>query len=252
MQGSRKIRVAIGAAVSALLMLIAVVPALASSSGAALAPVGANVSFANTANATSTSFGGWVFTPSGATSATATFKIPSLTCSSTTTGVGPGTFMETGSTSAPNFNGAGVLLECSGGSPAAEALDIVDGVYSVSSSPLFVGDLMKATVTTSATKTVATIRDLTHKFVLTKSGAGAASVEEFLMDDSLTSSGTQLPLADFGKIHFGAGAISGTALGSVTPQTKVNMETSAKVLQIVTGLLSGTTKNGFLTTWKHS
>ena len=131
---------------------------------------------------------------------------------------------------------------------------IVNGTETNSTHALHVGDLMKATVTTSATKTTATIADLTagHTFTFTKSGKGAAALEELIIDDSLVnSSGKQLPVANFGKISFSSGAVSGKALGSVTPRTAVNMQTSKKVLQILTGALTGTKKNAFLTTWKH-
>jgi hypothetical protein len=46
--------------------------------------------------------------------------------------------------------------------------------------------------------------------------------------------------------------VSGKALGLVTPRRGVNMQTSKGVLQILTGALSGTAENSFLTTWKHS
>ena len=96
--------------------------------------------------------------------------------------------------------------------------------------------------------------DLTagHTFKLTTSGAGAASLEELVADDSLASGSTQLPVANFGKVTFTAGAVGGKPLGSVSPGTAVNMETSTKVLQILTGALTGIKKNAFLTTWKHS
>lgn len=241
---------------SLLLAVSGTVPALARSGpSAGLARV-TGARFADVANATSTSFGGWAFTPAGALSVTAKFKIPKLTCTSTTAGVGPVAVMVTGTTSAPKFNAAGVLMQCSGGAPAAAPAVVVDGTATVGSNALFVGDVMKSTITTSATKTTATVADLTtgHTFKLTKSGLGAASLQELIIDDSLASStGTQLPVANFGKVTFSAGAVGGKPLGSVTPAgTAVNMQTSTNVLQILTGALTGINKNAFLTTWKHS
>jgi hypothetical protein len=61
-----------------------------------------------------------------------------------------------------------------------------------------------------------------------------------------------LPIANFGKITFTKGAVSGKALGLVTPRRGVNMQTSKGVLQILTGALSGTAENSLLTAWKHS
>lgn len=249
-----KLYSSVGAAVS-LLALVTAVPALARSNSRAFGSLGTHAAVRiNPTNGTSTTFGGWVFTPSGVTSAVSEFKLPALTCSSTLTGVGPGTFMLTGTSTAANFNGAAVLMECNGGVPAAQAQVIVNGVATGAANPLFVGDLMKGTVTTSATTTTATIQDLTagHTFTFSQSGTGAASLEELLMDDSLVSStGTPLPVADFGKIPFG-GLIGGKTLGSVTPSQAVNMETSANVLQILTSGIEGKKKSAFLTTWKHS
>jgi hypothetical protein len=133
-------------------------------------------------------------------------------------------------------------------------LDTVNGVDTPASDPLFSGDLMKATLTTSSTSTRASVQDLTagHKFMFTRSGTGAASFRESVGDGAVQSSGKQLPVVNFGTIPFSAGAVGGKPLGSVTPKTAENMQTSTKVLQVLTGALTGTTKNAFTTTWKHS
>jgi hypothetical protein len=240
---------------SLVLVMSAAVPALASSGPSARLPLSAGVRSASLTNATNTGFGGWIFAPKTATSVTSEFKIPTLKCTSTTTGIAPLSAMVTGTSSSQKDSAAGVLLECVSGAPAAAATVIVDNTPANSTHALHVGDLMKATVTTSATKTTATIADLTagHTFTFTKSGKGAAALEELVIDDSLVSStGKQLPVANFGKISFSSGAVSGKPLGSVTPNQAVNMQTSKKVLQILTGALTGTKKNAFLTTWKHS
>lgn len=257
-------KVGIGAAVlgSLLLVVSGAVPALARSGPSAGLPRPAGLPqpaalrFANAANATSAGFAGWAFGTKGAASVTAEFKIPALKCTTTNSGTSPGSYMLTGSSTSPKFNTAGVLLECVSGKPAAAAAVVVDGTPSASTHALHVGDLMKATVVTSATSTKATIADLTagHTFTFAKSGKGAASLEELIIDDALINRTTnkQLPVANFGKIPFSAGAVGGKALGSVSPRTAVNMQTAKKVLQILTGALTGTKKNAFLTTWKHS
>src|SRR5262249_46170027 len=150
----------------------------------------AGLRFTNLANATSTTFAGWVLTPKGATSVTTEYKVPALTCTSTTSGVAPGAFMATGTSKAPNSNAAGVILECASGTPAAAPGVIVDGVESAAPNAVAVGDLMKATITTSAAKTTATIADLTtgHTFTFSKSGKGAASLENCALAGSVTSS----------------------------------------------------------------
>jgi hypothetical protein len=255
MRIERKVGASVALLGSLLLAVSGAVPALARSGpSAGLARV-TGARFADVANATSTAFGGWAFTPTGAVSVTAKFKIPALTCTSTTSAIGPAAVMVTGTTSSPKFNAAGVLMECSGGKPAVAPSVVVDGTGTVGSNAVFVGDVMKSTIVTSATTTTATVADLTtgHTFKLTKSGTGAASLQELIIDDSLTSGTTQLPVVNFGKVTFSAGAVGGKPLGSVTPAgTAVNMETSTHVLQILTGALTGIKKNAFTTTWMHS
>ncbi len=91
-----------------------------------------------------------------------------------------------------------------------------------------------------------------HTFTFTKSGKGGTSFEELIIDDSLANGTTQLKLANFGTMTFTSAAVSGKAIGTVTPRTQVNMQTAKKVLQILAGPITGTNKNMFTNTWKHS
>jgi Peptidase A4 family len=204
-------------------------------------------------NATSTGFGGWVFTPKGAKSVTAEYKVPSFKCTSVASGFGPLSALAT-STAASGFNAAGLLMGCSGGSAVASAAVVVNGVQTLGTKPVAAGDLIKTTITVTTTKVTATVADLTkaRAFTLTKSGKGGVGLEELIVDDSLNNGTTQLPVTNFGKLAFSKAAVSGKAIGGVKPQTAVNMETAKKVLQILTGPITGTAKNTFLTTWKHS
>lgn len=250
-------KVGAGAAVlgSLLLAVSGTVPALAGSGPSAGLNQSSGIRFAEVANAASTTFGGWVFAPKAATSVTVKFKMPTLTCTSATSGMAAVAELFTGTSTSPKFNAAGVGLECTGGSPAASAAVVVNGTQSNSTHVLHVGDVMKSTVVTSATKTTATIADLTkgHTFTFTKSGTGAASLQEQIGDIPLVSStGKKLPVVNFGKVSFSAGAVGGKALGSVTPSEAVNMQTGTKVLEILTSAITGTSKNAFTTTWKHS
>jgi hypothetical protein len=250
----RRIAASVAVGGSLLLALSAAAPAVAGGHSAVLARA-SGVRLAITANKSSTLFGGWTFAPKAAKSVTSEFKIPALKCSGTvTSGLGPIAVMITGTTSSQNFNAAGLLLECNAGSPAAATAVVVNGTATVGTSPVAVGDVIQATVTTSATKTTATVADLTHKSKLTKSGTGAAALQEEVIDDSLVNTGTgkQLPVANFGKLAFVKAAVSGKAIGTVIPRVAFNMVNKAKVLQILTGKITGTAKNAFLTTWKHS
>ena len=248
----RKIGASVAVLASVLLALSAAAPALAGSGPSAGYARPSGVRFAALANVTNTGFAGWVFVAKAAKSVTTEFKVPTLKCTSTTTAVAPLVVFFTGSSSAPNFNAAGIGMECLSGSPAAAPVVIVDGTPTQGTQTLHVGDLIQATVVSSATKTTATVADLTkgHTFKLTKSGKGAATLQEQIEDDTIGS--PQLPLANFGKISFSKAAISGKAIGTVKPQAAVNMVSTKKVLQILTGAITGTAKNAFLTTWKHS
>ena len=146
------------------------------------------------------------------------------------------------------------MLVCSNSAALAIPAVTVDGTETNGTQTVHAGDLMKATVTTTATKTTATIADLTkgHTFTFTKSGKGAASFEELIVDTKVGQGATVFPVANFGKISYSNGAVSGKALGSVKPSVAVNMVNSKKVVQILTGPLSGAKKNAFTTTFKHS
>jgi hypothetical protein len=162
--------------------------------------------------------------------------------------------MLTGSSTAPKVSAATVLLACSRGAPIAVPAVIVDGTETNGTQVVHTGDLMKATVTTSATTTTATIADLTtgHTFSFKKSGTGGTSFEELIVDSAVSQGTMQLPVVNFGKISYSKGAVGGKAIGTVTPSTAVNMQTSMGVLQILTGAITGTAKNAFTTTFKHA
>jgi hypothetical protein len=241
---------------SLLLAVSGAVPAFARSGPAAGLAHATGLRFVNTANATSATFGGWVFGSKTATSVIAEFKIPTLKCTSTTSGVGPSDALITGTTSAPKTNAAGVLLVCSSGATVTIPFVVVNNTETNgTANSVHVGDLMKSTITNSTTTTKSTIQDLTvgHTFKFSKSGTRAAALQEAIGDVKLVQGGTTpLPIANFGTIKFTSGAVGGKALGSVSPRVAVNMETAAHVLQILTGALSGTTLNAFTTTFKHS
>ena len=116
---------------SLVLVMSAAVPAVASGGSSAGLARSAGLRFAIAANATSTGFGGWIFTPKAATSVTAELKIPTLKCTSAASGLSPGSYMITGTSSAQKFNTAGVLLECNSGKPAAAAAVVVDGASKI-------------------------------------------------------------------------------------------------------------------------
>ena len=254
MRINRKVGASIAVLGSLLLAASGAVPALAGNGPAAGFSHVTGIRFAGTVNATSTGFGGWVFGAKAASSVTAEFKVPTLKCTSATRGIAPSSVMLTGSTTAPKVSAATVLLVCSSGAPVMIPAVTVNGTETNSTHVVHTGDLMKATVTTSSTATAATIADLTagHTFSFKKSGAGGKSFEEVIADVSVSQGTTQLPVVNFGKISYSKAAVGGKAIGTVTPRTAVNMQTSTGTLQILTGAITGTAKNAFPTTFKHA
>ena len=253
MRIERKVGASIAVLGSLLLAVSGAVPALAGNGPTAEFSHVTGYRFAGRANATSTGFGGWVFGAKAAKSVTAEFKVPTLKCTSTTSGILPFAALQSGSAASVKTSGGGVALACQGGSPAVAATVVVNNTQSIDqTNVVHAGDLMKATVTISATKTTATIADLTvgHTFTFTKSGTGGTSLDEAIIDSAVGN--PQLPVVNFGKISYSKGAVGGKAIGTVSPRTGVNMETSSHVLQISTGAISGTAKNAFTTTFKHS
>src|SRR5262249_32027236 len=153
-----------------------------------------------------------------------------LKCGTAVSGVGPIAVFANGSSSNPNFNAAGLIMQCMGGKAAMVAAGVVGTKQKAGTVPPVARDLIQVTSTSSPTKTTATVKDLTkgHTFTVTLSGKGGASVQELLIDDSLanSSTGKQLPLANFGAMAFTSAAVSGKAIGTVTPRVQVNMQTA--------------------------
>jgi hypothetical protein len=252
----RRIAASVAILGSLLLALSGAVPALAGSGPSAGPARLTGLRYAALANSSSVAFAGWEFKAKAAKSVTAEFKVPAPKCTATEAAVGPLSTTLTGSTASPKVSAAGVLLGCSGGSPVAAAAVIVNNTQSTDGvDTVHAGDLMKATVTISASKTTVTVLDLTkrHTFKFTQSGAGGTTFQEGIVDDGITLNGIQrLPVANFGTITFTEAAVSGKAIGLVKPQTAFNMVSKKKVLQIQTGKITGAKKNSFLTTFKHS
>jgi hypothetical protein len=205
---------------------------------------------------TSTSQAGWIFELPNAVRVAAEFKMPIVKCGTAASGIVPGVFMLTGSPTTGELNGAYLRIQCTGGNETA-----TPGV-TVNSSPKFgqaasvkPGDVLQGSVTTSSSKTTATLRDLTksHTFTLSLAGGGGAAQQELLIDNALQSNtGTQLPPSNFHQVIFSDGSINSKMLGTIGPAESENMKTSAGVIQISTSALAGPSKGSFTTTWKHA
>ncbi len=210
------------------------------------------------ANGNKSYFAGWVFPQKGATSVTSEFVLPTLQCTSTSTGAGSGSFIYTNVSGKDSLNAATVALYCFGGRPVLVPAVQLGSKVAIDSQKPFPGDLMKATVMTSFTATTATIQDLTkgHTFTLTKSTTGAPSVSAEIGTGSVNKPNTTTvyPITNFGSIHVFAAKVNGKPLGA-TPGRAFDMVRN-NVLLVQTGPLTGggsaAKHNAFTSTWKHS
>ncbi len=117
--------------------------------------------------------------------------------------------------------------------------------------PVKAGDAFSASaseVTSTSFKLV--ISDSTQKWTFsttqTLTGASLSSAEVIA---EAPSSGTVLPLADFGTVHFSNCMVNGATLGSFSPVEIVMVTSSGMVKAQPSALSNGT---AFSVTWKHS
>jgi hypothetical protein len=250
----RKVGATVAVLVSSLLAVSGTAPAFAHtgpSAGLRFSGLGPALA----APATRTFFGGWEFSPKAAKSVTAEYTVPTLKCGSAASGVGPIAVLTTGTSAAQTFNAAGLVMECMGGTAVMQAAVEVGQKVKVGAVAPVAGDLIQVTVTASTAKTTATVKDLTtgHTFTVTLSGKGGASVQEMIADNAIANQNNKpIPLANFGAMTFTSAAVSGKAIGTVTPRNAVNMQNAKNVLQIQAGPITGANKNMFTNTWKHS
>jgi hypothetical protein len=188
------------------------------------------------ANSKSTAQAGYeVGTPPASSAVSDTFTVPTLTCTSTLTGIGPGAYIFT---SAGSTSAATVFSVCDGGSPLYLGYVIVDGTATQTSFTPAAGDAMTATVTETASGSKATLRDATQKVsksVSDKTGGTPSLVLAGV--DSLVSGGNQLPAPNFGKEAFKSASADGGTL-KAAGAIAVNMVPGKGAPKITTGKLN--------------
>jgi hypothetical protein len=208
-----------------------------------------------TANTPNPGFGGYLMHQVGTTSIVAKFEVPKLICTGQFTGVGPGAFLIAGPSDRHVFDFAGLILGCTDGQlDNTEAL-LVNNVEYDYTRPIYPGDEMMVQLTINPGTTTVQLSDLTggNAFVLTKVGHGGSANLELVGEDAALDAATnaQLPIPNFGTLHFTSVSIGGNPLGLVGP-TAYNMQTAAKVVQITTGPFLGTGQDAFDSVFKHS
>ena len=218
--------------------LVLGLPALAVSG----VPAGATSSPLATNNPQSAGIAGYYLAPPPASaSARDTFMVPTLTCTSTSTGVAFGSFIIV--TTVGEGPIAEVLAECQGGVAVYSGAVEVNATTTITSFTPRARDTMRASVAESPTGATATLRDVTQatsKSVSTTTGATNSIVEDGTYWDH--SGATLLPVPNFGKVK-----ISGATIDGVTPNAAgafaVDRVDDGNRVQIHTGLLNAAGKS---------
>ena len=196
----------------------------------------------------STSFAGYAATPSTLVSAKATIKIPLLSCAASgDTGISPGVWL-TGLAS--SFSGAFGLLFCENGQVTYDAAVTINGAQTA----LFTvkpGDTLVVSVSSTTSKTSATVRDVTAGLSKTVSGTGNDKTQALVGDGGVYFSGISGPVGGVPKFKsypVSSVSVGGRALGLVhpVPVERVN----GKIVQLVPTAITG--GNAFKVVFKHT
>lgn len=188
--------------------------------------------------------------PAGsATVATASFTVPTLTCTTTDRAIAPDVGVPANSFNTVSI--AFVFTGCVNGTAVYFPGLVVNGTETdYTASPVAAGDVIALTTKVSTNRTRAQVTDLTTGVTQKIIGAGARASAAFVGDDAWFSSGKLEHVPDFGKVVFKNCLLDGKSLGSWRPHAfqRVN---SLGTVQIATG---GFRPGGtaFATRFEHS
>jgi hypothetical protein len=222
---------------------------------AAAAAVGLAVGVAAPAMAATTStrtFAGYQATVSAgsATVLTASFAVPTLSCTTTDRAIAPGTGVL--ENSYKTVSAAFVFTGCVNGTAVYYPGLLVNGTETdYTTSPVAAGDVIDLTTKVSKYRTRVQVTDVTTGVTQKIIGAGASASAAYIGDDSWDNSSGQLEhVPDFGKLAFKNSILDGKTLASWHPHAYQRVN-SIGTLQITTGGFwpGGTT---FTTHFQHS
>ena len=191
------------------------------------------------------------------TSATTTFSVPGLSCTSTTDGQ---VFAFINMTTSPGedgsdryVDGGGVAIECSGGIAEYSAFTEINDVLTYRSLSISSGDKVRVTLSASVTRALVRVADLTTPGKVKASISGPEVHWPFsggvLVGDAAHLTAVNLPIPSFGKLTFTDTTINGESLGSTAP-AEFEIYTGS-TLEVATGSLDTAGKR-FSTTFKSS
>jgi hypothetical protein len=235
--------ITIGAAAS---LLCLAAPAQAA---AAVVPAGGvnPLTGAGPAIVNSTFFAGYEATVAAgsATTSTARFRVPKLTCTSATRAITAVAGVEV--KDYVTFSSAALAVECFSNAAVYFPELTVNGTqYNYQTSPAYAGNVIELSAKVTTAGTTVTVKDVTRGVTKTKTGAGASANAPYVGDSGSAS----LAVPAFGTITFRDCKVDGATLKSKRP-TEYQRQSSSGVLQISTGSLSATGTK-FATHFKHS
>jgi len=201
--------------------------------------------------ANSRTFAGYqaAVTAGSATVVTASFTLPTLSCTTATRAIIPDAGV---ATSNKRATVALVITACVNGKARYFPGAITNGRGSVSSTSFAAGDVIDLTTKVSTNRTKAEVTDVTTGVTEKRRGVGASSRVAWIGDDPAVNgnTGALLHVPDFGKLTFKNCLIDGTALGSLHPHAFQRVNSRGTVQISTGGFFPGGT--AFSTHFKHS
>jgi hypothetical protein len=247
-------RACAAAAAGVALSTVAVTGASASGGGGVPARLGASggpaSSRAGTAGVNySRYFAGYqaAVTAGSATTSTATFTVPTLSCAPSNLGF----YADAGVGSASTASIAMVAVKCEFDKAVYFPSLVINGAGTYyRSSPFAAGDVINLSASVTTTATTVQVTDVTKNVTKMLTGAGLSANHAWIGDEAYASTkGILLGVPNFGKLKFTNCQIDGTALQSLHPQEWQRVNASG-VVQIATGPFSPAPA-AFATYYRH-
>ena len=203
------------------------------------------------ANAHSSSFAGYQLAVAP-TTASATFKLPSLTCTATDAGMVAAVVFTNFTTS--EFTSGGAYSNCTGGQAGYAALAEINDHFSYLTQAMSAGDTIKVTVKVSSSKTTVSITDKTTRSTVTDTvtgSSGGGAFTGFSVGESKIGS-PNLPVPQFVALAYSGITVNGAALGSYSAGSLVASDMyDGTTLQVSTGALAAGS-GSFTTHFQHT
>jgi len=183
-----------------------------------------------------------------ATVVTASFTLPTLSCTSANRAIAPDAGVVASNRRATV---ALVITACAGGKARYFPGVVTNGRGSISSTSFAAGDVIDLTTKVSTNRTKVEVTDVTTGVTVKRRGVGASARVAWIGDDPVFDrSGTRLHVPDFGKLTFKNCLIDGAALGSLHPRAFQRVNSNGTVQISTGGFFPGGT--AFSTHFKHS